>query len=104
NGVLGSNVFAQGFELVFGTLRGKVSDLRLEATRIGRRGIDDVATKLKNRIGFAVEFARKTLGIRIQADLQQCVASGPGLFELLNECHRCVGDPWRSCREGRSLS
>ncbi|CFW47100.1 Uncharacterised protein [Bordetella pertussis] len=85
--MLRADVLAQGFELVFGAVRGEIRDLRLEAARVRRGGVDDVAAELEDGVGLAFQFARKALGVGVQPHLQQRLAGAPGVFEFLQECH-----------------
>lgn len=81
--MLAADMRAQRFELVFGAMRGEVGDLRLEAACVGRGGIDDAAAEFQDGFGPALQLMRKALRIRVQADLQQGVPGGPGVFEFL---------------------
>src|SRR5690606_39795389 len=49
--VVAANVPAQRLELVFGAFGGKVGNLRLETTYIGRRGIDNGTAEFEDGVG-----------------------------------------------------
>ena len=62
-----ANMFHQAFELAFGAVRGKVSDLRLEAADQVGCGVHDGGAKVVDLVGIAFVAVRKFGGFGVQA-------------------------------------
>ena len=69
----------QPLQGIFSAERGKVRDLRLEATDKVGGGIDDVAAKAEYRIIVLKEHPRKPRRLRVEADTDQRVVVLPGM-------------------------
>ena len=77
----------QRFELVFGTLRSKVSNLRLEAADKVGGGVGNASAKLENCFWPTFEMRRKLRRVGVQADTEQRIVFYPGGVERFDEAH-----------------
>src|SRR5690606_17896708 len=85
--VVAANVPAQRLELVFGAFGGKVGNLRLETTYMGRRGIDNGTAEFEDGVGAALQFGREPGRVGVEAHHEQGRGMRPGGVELFFEGH-----------------